>query len=172
MDCGLLIEPWEVGKKKWTICKLCSEVYTKTEHQWLSKMLAEHLSDLVKTRKHRANKKYTVFMCNKCGGYFIDFETAKRKQKTCKWCNLIIGKKTKVSKTCRCIICHRQFISPKRKYRLVCQTCLPALENIKKALKYTYYIMWRTKKAETRMKNCARISNKAKSSENSQDEVK
>ena len=153
MDCGILLEPLEDGKKKWTICKLCAEVYTKTKHPWLAKMLACHLSELVKS-KYRVSKKQAIFTCNRCGSYFVNFETNKKTPKTCKWCQLIVGKKTNAPKVSRCIICHKAMATRKSHRRLVCKECIPALENIKKALKYTYYIMCRTKTAETKIRNC------------------
>lgn len=152
MDCGLLIEPWETGKKKWTICSLCSEVYTKTEHPWLSKMLAQHLSELMRDEKRLKHKKYIAHLCEKCGSYFISFERNKQPPKMCHWCTLMY-KRTTTMQTSRCIVCHRTMTTPQNRRKLICKDCIPALENIKKALHYTYFIISQTKIIETKIKN-------------------
>ena len=137
LDCGLLIEPWDPGKKKLTICNICKQVYIQTTHPWLKKMLAEHLTS---TRKRRFSTKNT-FKCKKCGNFFCNAK--QQKKQICKWCELLSTKKSDVA--INCAFCNKTLKAKYKSQKVICEDCLVTLDNIKSALKYTYYILWKTK---------------------------
>jgi len=137
LDCGLLIEPWAIGKKKLTICNICKQVYIQTSHPWLKKMLAEHLTS---TREHRFSKK-NIFKCKKCGNFFCDAK--QKKKQACKWCELLSSKKTDVATNC--VFCNKILKVKYSAKKIICEDCLDTLDKVKTALKYTYYILWKTK---------------------------
>lgn len=134
MDCGLLIEPWEQGKKKTTICNICKQVYTQTSHPWLQRMLAEHLNN-PKRQKFSVQK---TFMCRRCGNYFLHCG-ANRREKTCKWCTILSPKTDK--KIMQCTICNRVLRLRYNTRRAICKECVIKLEEIKAALKCTFHIL-------------------------------
>ena len=139
LDCGLLLEPWSLGKKKVTICDICKQVYTQTSHPWLKKMLALHVNN-PKIKKFAIKK---VFMCQKCGNYF--FQRGKLTRAVCKWCTMLKPDNDNGKKS-QCIICNNNVDQRYNTNRVICKTCIEDLENIQRALKYTFHVLAKTKK--------------------------
>jgi DNA-directed RNA polymerase subunit RPC12/RpoP len=127
IDCGLLIEPWTVGKKKLTICNICKQVYIQTNHPWLKKMLALHLTNSNDSRFSLKN----LFVCKKCGNYFADKQA--KKQSLCKWCALLNQNK---NITQMCVFCGKKLNNKYKTQKVICSDCIKVLDNVKTALSH------------------------------------